>query len=127
MQDVDERQQAEFNNAISNLNRLNILFYQADNAAMTLNAHEWYHTLITIFRELSPYMNEDEIIKSQEIVDNVHPDIENNTRKQQRMGTFTISKDIYKTLHKFEIYLRKIQKDSGLLMRFTDDATKALR
>jgi hypothetical protein len=62
--DKYDRDQSEFDMAVSYLGRLNALFYQADQAAMNLDIYNWFHALLCLFRELSTEMKEDEIAKS---------------------------------------------------------------
>ena len=51
-----EREQSEFNSAVSYLNRLNSIINVIVVARMSLDANGWYHALISLFAELSTEM-----------------------------------------------------------------------
>jgi len=127
MGNVNEREQTEFNMAVSYLGRLNNLFYVADNSSIELNAHMWFHVLLTIFRELSTEMKEEEIGQWEKKIGGINFAIAKLNKDISRKGTNFIPNDIYLELHKFEMFLRKICKDSGLQMKMQEDASFALK
>ena len=116
-----ERDQSEFNMAVSYLNRLNVLFYMADKSAMDLDAYKWYHSLMCLFRELSTEMDADEIKNKEEELYNINVLIQHHLRERQKTGSGRINPDLYKKLHGFEMWIRKILKEAGLQQRMKDD------
>lgn len=122
----DFREQSEFNMAVSYLNRLNSLLYAANEAALNLNPHYWFHILMTLYRELHNSMEKDEPEKGQQKLNEIKPLIDDWIRNE-RTGKTQVSNELYMRLHNFEIFLRKIMKNSGLLLKTTDDPTNALQ
>jgi Cdc6-like AAA superfamily ATPase len=122
----DNRSQSEFNMAVSYLNRLNALLYTADEAAMSLDVYTWFHSLMTLYRELSTEMKNSEIEKFKESIEILEPKIQITLNEQER-GRTNVDQEVYRLLHDFEIRLRRILKDSGLQMKMQEDASKALR
>jgi len=116
-----EREQSEFNMAVSYLNRLNVLFYMADQSAMDLDAYKWYHSLMCLFRELSTEMKTDEINQKENDLININILVQNHLREKQKTGLSRISPELYKRLHKFEMWIRQILKEAGLQQRMKDD------
>ena len=123
---VDNREQSEFNMAVSYLSRLNTLFYIADNSAMSLEINEWFHALMTLFRELSTEMNEQEIkiLKHQFKLINEQMQIYN--KDKMRVGVANISSKLYDDLHDAELAIRQVLKTSGLQMKMKQDARFAI-
>lgn len=124
---MEERQQSEFNMAVAYLNRLNLLFYAADEAAMGLDLYTWQHCLWVLFRELSTEMKEDEINKFTGDIEAAAEQVNTNITKTSRTGKTEVQPELYKRLHDLELRLRKVLKESGLQMRMSEDASKALR
>jgi hypothetical protein len=120
------REQSEFNMAVSFLNRMNLLFYQSNAAALDLDAHNWYHCLRCLFRELSGYMKPAEIESYAKKTVRMNNAVILNTRKVQKSGYKQIEPELYEELEEFEIFLRKILKDSGLQTKMVDDPGKAV-
>jgi len=121
-----EREQSEFNMAVSYLNRLNNLFYICDASAMELNSHQWYHTLLAIFRELSTEMKDKEIEEKEEEINLINRLLTQNNKTTSRTGKQMINPELYFKLHKFELFLRRIMKDSGLQNKMKDDPRFAI-
>ena len=120
-----EREQSEFNDSLGYLNRLNGLFYICDNSAMNLQANEWFHALLSLSRELSTEMNDTDQEKSttyQEAIRHKLPKF----AKDLTRGVQQISPDLYEQLHNFELFLRKITKDSGLQQKMKERPGDAL-
>ena len=128
MVNESDRSQSEFNMAVSYLNRLNALFYECNIAAMNLDAHRWFHALMALFRELSTEMNQTKEIELWEskILD-INNDVSNHIKDMQKRGVSYIKPPLYFKLHNFELFIRKILKDSGLQMRMQEDASFALK
>jgi hypothetical protein len=122
---TEDRQKAEFNMAVSYLNRLNILFLTADESAIELDTYTWYHTLLAIYRELSTELKPTEIDEYEKEIARIAPRINLSVHEQSKGRGITT--DLYKDLHDFEIRLRRIMRESGLQMKIQEDAAKALR
>lgn len=120
------REQAEFNFGISYLNRLNTLFYLADESAMQLDVNQWMHSLMTIFRELSTEMTDEEIKKNKLLFKEINNKVQSMNNLNKRTGRQEINGEVYDSLHDAELILRKVLKDSGLQMKMKKDATMAL-
>jgi len=123
----DEREQSEFNMAVSYLNRLNHLFYSCNASSMSLDAFGWYHSLMALFRELSTEMKPDEITSWQKKGTTINGLIRKNLDRCNRTGRQELSPDLYEELHKFELFLRNVTKKSGLQNRMQDNASFALK
>ena len=123
---IDERQKSEFSGDVSYLNRLNYYFFLAGTASMELNAHSWYHSLQVLFRELSTEMKEEEITKWNKESEKINELIKDNLEEQQNTGMTSISPELYKELHNYELFLRGILKSAGLQNRMKEGAENAL-
>lgn len=127
MTDDVKRDVSEFNSAVSYLNRLNVLYSHADEAAINLNVYTWFHTLLAIFRELSTEMKQDEINNQHDIINDLREMVNTQIQRVQLDGYNTVTPELYDKLHNFEMFLRKVMKESGLQQRILDEAAKALR
>lgn len=119
----DSRDKTDFNYAISYLNRINALFIQADESSMTLDMYNWFHSLLAIFREISTEMKGTEIDKYNERIETINSalaDVMANSGGE-------IPNTLYMKLHKLELDLRKVFKDTGMQMKYKDDASHALK
>jgi len=124
---MDERSQSEFNMAVSYLNRMNALFYIADEAAMSLDAYQWFHSLLAIERELSTEMKKGELETFEKNIKAIHPEVTTWVENKNRGLTATIDSELYQNLHDLEIELRKILKSAGLQNKMVEDAMNALK
>jgi hypothetical protein len=122
-----QRIQSEFNYAVSFLNRINVLFYTCDDAAMRLKSSDWFHSLLALRRELSDDMTEKELTKSNKYRDDLHPMIALNSRNSALSGTEDIDQELYTKLDEFELFLRKVLRRAGYKTKFSDDPSRALR
>lgn len=122
-----ENIQSEYNMAFSYLNRLNSLFYYANAMAMELNAHGWFHILLALYRELSPYLKPEELEKKDKTITAINSLIAKNNKRMSRTGTQEISSELYKELHSFELFIREVLRRTGLQMRMENDPSKALQ
>lgn len=112
--------------AVSYLNRLNALFYAADEAAIELDTYTWFHSLMALYRELSTEMKPAEQETFEKRISRIGPRL--NLMLRDRMkGNGETAHDLYQELHNFEIALRRILKDSGLQMKMQEDAHFSLR
>ena len=122
-----ERAQSEFNMAVSYLNRLNLLFYMADSAALELDAGQWFHNLLALYRELSTEITDKEQEIFLEKIRKVNSLLVSHNIEYTRTQKRQIKPALYETLQDFEISLRKILKSAGLQQKMMDDARNALR
>lgn len=121
-----EREKAEFNDALESLRQLASWFLAANQGAMQLNAFEWYHSLLCAYRDLVPYMNDKEEEKYFSMSQDLQPLVSKAQAATEKTGRATIDLETYKKLNLFHVGLRKIQKKYGLLMKFQEDASRAL-
>jgi hypothetical protein len=121
---MEFREKTEFNGAFDYLGRINVLFYKADAASMNLDGWNWFHSLLAIYRELSNHMKDKELEEFEEIRTRIAPLINRSVRDPRKNGQ--IDQRLYDELHIFEIKLRRIYKDTGLMMKFNDDPSLAL-
>lgn len=124
---TESRDKAEFNMAVSYLNRINLLLSSCDQASISLDVYSWFHSLLATFRELSTWMNETETDEFNEDIKTINPEISKIYKKYNQSGRMEIPPEIYMELHNMEIKLRHIAKKSGLLMKMADDAFDALK
>jgi len=127
MTDPELRDKAEFNMAVSYLNRINTLLMACDEASIRLDIYMWFHSLLATMRELSTWMKDPEIKKFKDKINRINPMIKNVYDNNARTGRMEIKPDLYMELHEMELELREIANKSGLLMKMADDAFNALR
>lgn len=120
------REQSEFNMAVSFLTRLNYFFYVCDLASMHLDVNQWFHGLAILYRELTGYMSEEEITTKQKELFDIVPALNNYLRLKNSKMNPEIPGELYKKLNDFEIFIRKVLKDSGLQTKMKDDPRFAL-
>lgn len=127
MVNVNDREQSEFNMAVSYLNRLNALFYACDEASMNLDSHTWFHCLITLFKELSTEMKPTEIEAFNKDIKKINIDITKTSKINTRTGQTNIPPQLYWQLHDLDIKIRRILKEAGLQSKMKDDPRFAMR
>ena len=118
---------SEFNFAISYLNRLNMLFYQALQAADELNAFKWHGYLLSLYRELSTHMKPTDEKAIEDRLFALLDKVQQQSITNANIGSTAIEISLYKELHAIEKELRKILKDAGLETKLAEDARKAIR
>jgi len=123
---AEARDQSEFNYAVSFLNRLNMWFYIANEAAMTLNPFNWFHALLAIRRELSDDMTKEEIKKSGEYKTKINEMLPRVIRQKEFTGNNEIPGELYEELDHFEIFLRNVVKKAGYKTKLREDPRFAL-
>ena len=124
---MDTQGQSEFNMAFSYLGRLNVLLYYCDNYAMELNAHGWFHTLLSVYRELSTYIDETDMEYWNERRGTINALLIKNESQNRRKGGDSIHPELYSELHEFELFLRKIMKKTGIQMRMESNPERAIK
>lgn len=118
---VKDKPQSEFNMAVSYLSQLNMWFFRAGEASANLDAFNWYHSLMVLFRQLSTEMNDTELTKWNAESEQINNMIMREIISNKRNRTQGISPTLYKKLHEFELYLRNILKRAGLQTKLKDD------
>jgi hypothetical protein len=126
LENQEVREKAEFNMAVSYLNRLNSLFYAADEAAIRLDIYSWFHILIAIYREISTEMIEPERKICDDEIQEMNIMVMKQIQNFQRTQKMQIDSGVYMKLHGFELKMRNVMKESGLQMKSMSDASKAL-
>ena len=121
-----ERDQSEFNVALSALDVLNRLFTQCSLQAMLVDADGWFNSLLAIKRREKVYMKKDEIIQTDKFIESIHSKMGKFNRDLQRTGTAQIEWDLYMELDQFEEFLNKIAHESGLVVKYKEKAGDAL-
>lgn len=124
---MEEREQSEFNMAVSWLNRLNVLFYLCDEAAMDLNVYDWYHTLMALIRELSTEMKPEEMTAIEKDLEAIHPGVNQAVKEYKGNPRKKVNSDLYHKMHKIEIRIRMVLKAAGLQTRIVEEARRSLR
>ena len=118
---------AEFNDAMGYITRINLLFAKADTYSGILDVFNLFHALMCLHRELSMMITTKEIEGLEKKRRALAQEVNNYTRNPRLALSGKLSDSLYNQLHEYEIELRKIYKDSGLAMRFQEDARNALR
>lgn len=124
---MEQRDQSEFNMAVSYLNRLNGLFYICDEASMTLDINQWFQSLVALFRELSTEMKSTEIETKNKEIKSIFEDVNSAVSKANKSGQMEVNPDLYWKIHEFELFIRGILKSSGLQQKMKDPAFEALK
>lgn len=126
MSEFEYRPQSEFNNAIGYLTRIDKLFYIIAECKMTkpIDVYNWMMALDALFTELSTEMKDDEILKAKEFLKSLK-DAVGQSVNNRNYTKGIVRSDVVDELRNFELFLRKIYKDSGLQMRMQQDAGKA--
>lgn len=127
MDTFEQREKAEFNMAVSYLNRLNTLLTACDQASISLDIYAWFHSLMALFRELARWMSPEEITQLTTKIKKLHPNIQAVINKASKTGRLELPPDLYMDMHELEIELRNVLKKSGLDMKMADDAMDALK
>jgi len=122
-----ERDQSEFNMAVSYLNRLNGLLAFINESSISLDTHSWFHGLLALSRELSTEMKKEEALQASRYKDQINMIVGKVSKQQARLGTKSVPHILYDSLHEFELLLRKVLKDSGLQMKMKERAEFALK
>jgi len=118
---VSDREKQEFNFAVSDLNRVNLICAAIEDAMMTMSSFEWFTALQTLSATLSPYMTKEELNAIDNKLEGTWDELHRTLKKNQQSGTTEITRGCYKTLKEIYIELRRIQKDSDLLGRAKGD------
>ncbi len=138
---INERQQADFNMAVSSLNRINVSLIICNECQRQKDLAGWFYEQLILFKEASTEMSGDiykvlgiQLTKEQKkAVDDEFEYMRNLTKRLEPLVfNFTnnnapiTTRELFMNLLNMEIFLRKILKDAGLLMKMKDDARFAL-
>jgi hypothetical protein len=124
---MEEQQlKSEFNSAIAFLNRINLLVSIADSSAMKLDMSGWYHSLLVLNRELSNYMKAEELKSNNLFIERLKKPMSDYLNIKKMRGLVPIKDDLYWTLNDYEIFLRRIFKDTGMESKMQDDPSRAI-
>lgn len=120
------RPQSEWNDALGYIGRLNKLFYTITSCKLErpINVYDWMMGLDALFTELSTEMKEPEIVESKRQLENIRMGVGKATQSRGYTKGQMDCK-VVDDLRNFELYLRKIYKDSGLQMRVMKDSRHA--
>ena len=122
-----DREQSEFNSAISYLNRINLLFYQANEASMNLDGYTWFHSLMILYRELSTEFKPNEVEELSKKKEQLAILLNQSISLQNRGRSRGFPQELYSGLDEFELELRRVMKESGLQMKMKEEASSALK
>ena len=123
---MTDRVPAEINTPIGYTNRINALMWMIDDAAMNLDAYAWSHTLMALYREASTSMDDNEIKIAEGHILNITPHLNGWQKGVQNHGFSRMDSDFYLKLHKFELFLRRCLKDSGILTKVSQNPAFAI-
>ena len=118
---MNTQPQAEFNMAGSDLDRLNKWFYGAEVSQATNNLQEWWHSLTNIYDIVYPYMSDPQIEEYDILHKNLEVSISNALNTLRKNPYLGINNKLHHALRDFYRRLRRIAKDSGILMRLSED------
>jgi len=127
LNETPEREKAEFNMAVESLRQISGWFFYANDAAVKLDAFMWYHYLLAIYREISPFMSQIELDYVQNETEQLLLPINQFMDAQARTGRNRLEPGLYKRLNDLHLYFKRILKDNGMLMKMAEDAGHALR
>ena len=122
---MTDRLTSEWSSDFNFFNRINALFYLCNIYSSKLDMNNWLHNLFDLFRELSGYMSKEEIEEWEGKINPLIVKINNYLRKKES-GYNDIPNDLYMDLHHFEMFIRKVFKESGLQTRMKKDPRFAI-
>jgi len=108
---------SEFNDAIGYINRINLILFSAQSATEQLDSFSWHISLDMFFKELSTYMNEEEIKYFRDLSSKIFDYINNGAFLNNKMD-----KVLYNMLMDYELKLRKIYDRSDLIGKKQDNS-----
>ena len=121
-----ERQQSEFNMAVSYLNRINTHLFLADEASLQLDPYNWSNALRTLFRSISSEMQDKEIEEFKSSFKKINEIIQNDNNSKKNYSQREIGSELYEMIEDVQIKLNKVLKESGLLLKMKQSAEFAL-
>lgn len=126
MSEFEYRAQTEFNNAMGYIVRLDKLFYIIAACKMDkpIAVYDLMMALDALFTEISTEMKDSEIAQAKAYLKLLKEKVGKTTQNRNYVKG-QVDSDVIDDLRDFELFLRKIYKDSGLQMRMQQDAGKA--
>lgn len=94
---------------------------------MEMDMYLWFHSLNALFRELSTEMKNKEIEELNQEIKTIFKNVNSHLTLQRTQPDKGTDPDLYWQLHKFELKLRKIIKESGLQHKIKEDARSVLK
>jgi len=138
----DYRDKSEFNMAFYTLGRLNYSLYLCSEHMRQMDLSAWFFELINLYTELCTEMQgnllgiitnnklnskqkvkEDELKLCEDFIKELEPIIE---KYNLNLSDIELRKELFTKLRLWNMMLRKIMKDSGLLTKIKDDMRFAL-
>lgn len=120
--------ESEWNMAQDYCARLNNLFTSCDEAALNLNAYQWFHSLKALKRELIIHMEVDESTAFDDGFKVIKPRIDVYMHKKVRSGSMqAFDTSLYDELQNIEEKLRVITHRAGLFVPTKKDVKDMMR
>lgn len=120
MEEFEAKEKAEFNSAITALNRLNTCLAICTSSRITLDTNTWFHACMAVWSELSPYCSDaesEEFMKAASAINSIL-----YRGMKCRPGTrIPVDNNLYWMIDSFEKKLRKISHAHGLDMKMKED------
>lgn len=112
--------QTDFNMSLATLIRIDTLLTSSNSFKVSNDIYKWFLVLLGLYSELSVFINPDDlplfenkIIEFSKIFSKIHNDIADDK-------PYFVDLDTYMLLLHFEISLRNVAKDNGLLIKFKE-------
>ena len=122
-----QREQSEFNSAVTYLNRLNFLWAVCDEARSECDAFRWFSHLCIIYSELSTEMKKkDERDMFKQRLTELNTRVQQQQAVNQRNARQMITWDLMIDLINLDEDLRRIMKEAGLQTKSVSDPRRAL-
>lgn len=115
------KDQSDWSADLNYFNLLLKLLYEADIYQQSLDVFNWFHTLLTLYTELSTWMSED--VKAEKIaeINRINNKVCLFVADANRRGNKGVPNDLYMDLFKFGLFIRDVYKASGLQTRIKED------
>ena len=119
--DHSNREQSDFNFAITFLTRLNYALVMCMEGSISYDMERWWQGLDILYRELSDDMKEDEIKKLETELKEIEPEVTQFIKNRNNGSENEITPQTYHKLRDIEMTLRKIIRAAGYKTRMKDD------
>jgi hypothetical protein len=120
MDDTEAKEKAEFNSAITALNRLNACWAICTESKITTDASAWFRSCMAAWMELSPYCTADQDAEFMQISYAINARLFKEMRNRPGMK-MSIENTLFWMIFDFEKKLRKISHAFGLDMKMKED------
>ena len=118
---------SEWSADVQQITTIRQMFTMSAEAAITLDANNWFNLLTAVGRELSTEMKPEQKIYFREQVITLNDQVQKCTYLINEKGKSGIPPALYLKLHDFDLNLREVWQESGMRLKKADDARKALR